>query len=165
MNPGFDVKSYDQAGNLARLIEIKGIDGDWTKLGVGLKRRQFSEAWDQGDTFWLYVVEFVFDAEQARVHAIQNPAMKVDEFFFDQNWRGVAESGEADLRGAFVPGARVRHKSHLLGSGTIRERNQRGDSVELIIDFDSGDAKALGLNLTQLEVITDEDELDGDTVS
>ena len=162
-HPGYDIKSYDRRGNVERLIEVKGIDGEWVEFGVGVKRRQFSEAWDEGERFWLYVVEFACDLEHARVHPIQNPAMKVDEFFFDQNWRGVAESVDDDLRAAFKTGAQIRHRA--FGKGTIRARNERGHSVELTIDFVIGGVKPLALNLTQLELITEAEESDGDALS
>ncbi len=85
------------------------------------------------------------------------------EFFFDRNWRGVAESVEDDLRLAFRAGARMRHRK--FGQGTIRERNERGYSVELVIDFDSGGAKALALNLSQMELILGEEAFDGEALS
>lgn len=163
MHPGYDIRSFNAEGNVERLIEVKGIDGEWIELGVGLKRRQFLEAWDEGDKFWLYVVEFAQDAEHACVHAIQNPAVKIDEYFFDQNWRGIAESGDDDLRAAFQPGARVRHHG-LLGTGTITERNERGQSVELIIDFGQSGKRALPLNPTHWEIVVDDEEFDGEDV-
>ena len=154
-HPGYDVKSFGRRGELARLIEVKGIDGEWLEFGVGVKRRQFSEAWDAGDGFWLYVVEFARDPERACVYPIQNPAMKVDEFFFDQNWRAVAELDDDDLRAAYIAGARVRH--HIFGYGTILNRTDRGHSVQLGIDFDRGGAKLLALNLTQFELVSSEE--------
>ena len=163
MHPAYDIKSFDRDGNVVRLIEVKGIDGEWGDLGVGLKKRQFSEAWDEGDRYWLYVVECARDPERARVHPIQSPAVKVGEFFFDRNWRGVAESVEGDLRLAFRAGVRMRHRK--FGQGTIRERNERGHSVELIIDFDSGGAKALALNLSQMELVIGGEAFDGDALS
>ena len=163
MHPAYDIKSFDRDGNVVRLIEVKGIDGEWGDLGVGLKKRQFSEAWDEGDRYWLYVVECARDPERARVHPIQSPAVKVGEFFFDRNWRGVAESVEDDLRLAFRAGARMRHRK--FGQGTIRERNERGHSVELVIDFDSGGAKTLALNLSQMELTIGEEAFDGDALS
>ena len=111
----------------------------------------------------MYVVEFARDPERARVHPIQSPAVKVGEFFFDRNWRGVAESVEDDLRSAFQARARMRHRK--FGEGTIRERNERGHSVELVIDFDFGGAKALALNLSQMELTTGEEAVDGDALS
>ena len=163
MHPGYDVKSYDHERNVVRLIEVKGIDGEWVDLGVGLKKRQFSEAWDEGDKYWLYVVEFARDPKKAQVHAIQSPAVKVDEFFFDQNWRNVAESVEEDLRSAFQAGTRIAHAT--FGEGVIRERNERGWSVELVIDFNFGGAKALPLNVSQMKLLISEADLDGDALS
>ena len=111
----------------------------------------------------MYVVECARDPERARVHPIQSPAVKVSEFFFDRNWRGVAESVEGGLRLAFRAGVRMRHRK--FGRGTIRERNERGHSVELVIDFDSGGAKALALNLSQMELVIGGEAFDGDALS
>ena len=45
------------------------------------------------------------------------------------------------------------------------ERNERGHSVELVVDFDSGGAKALALNLSQMELTIGEEAFDGDALS
>ncbi len=57
-HPGYDIESRDRDGNLVRYIEIKGIEGEWTGYGAGLSRQQFFDAWEEGDRYWLYVVEF-----------------------------------------------------------------------------------------------------------
>ena len=67
-NPGYDIESYDDSGEDVRFIEVKGIDGPWTELGVGITARQYQEA--LGDSWWLYVVENVFSDEERTVHRI-----------------------------------------------------------------------------------------------
>ena len=110
------------------------------------------------------MVEFAKDTDRARVYAIQNPAQKVDEYFFDQNWRGVSEAGQDELKAAFKPGARIRHVS-LWGMATIVEIRPRGRIMEMVFDLDRGGRRARVLNVTEWEIITDEELLDGDDLS
>lgn len=155
-HPGYDIESLDADGKVLRYIEVKGIDGEWTGFGAALRRQQFSTAWDEGDVYWLYVVEFARDPEHANVHAIQNPAMKVYEFFFDSNWRHVAEDSEDDLRGGFSVGARI--DCGLLGQGTIEKTETRGQSTYITVNFDRGGSKYLPLNLKTMKLILDNEE-------
>ena len=76
-NPGYDIESYDDSGEDVRFIEVKGIDGPWTELGVGITARQYQEAQTRGDSWWLYVVENVFSDEERTVHRIPNPVRNI----------------------------------------------------------------------------------------
>lgn len=89
-NPGFDVESFDKGGELERRIEIKSTGGNWSTAGVMLSRRQHQQAVEDGDLFWLYVVESALDAG-FRVYRIQNPASRIDYFGFDGGWKAIAE--------------------------------------------------------------------------
>lgn len=154
-HPGYDIISSDPSTGEARYIEVKGIDGEWGQLGVGLSRLQFSNAQDFGDQYWLYVVEFAFDPDNARVHPIQNPSSKVDSFMFDGNWRGVAAEETADPATAFLPGVQI--DCGLLGTGTIREVEKKGASRVLTVDFGTSGTKILPLNLSYMRVIEESD--------
>lgn len=156
-HPGFDIQSFDQADTLVRQIEVKGIDGQWGGLGASLRRTQFLHNQDEGDRYWLYVVEFARDPTHAKVHAIQNPAFKVDEFFFDTNWRSLAEPSDVDIREAFQPGVRIFHRS-LERNGTIVEVIDRGASRQLVVDFDRRGRELISFNLAQLEILLDDEE-------
>ena len=89
-NAGFDVKSLDKRGDLVRRIEIKSTGGRWSIAGVMLSRRQHQQALEDGDLFWLYVVENAQD-DDYKICRIQNPANKIDYFGFDGGWKDVAE--------------------------------------------------------------------------
>jgi Domain of unknown function (DUF3883) len=89
-NAGFDVESRDHDGNVLRRIEIKSTMREWTDAGVMLSRRQHQQATQDGETFWLYVVERALD-DNFVIHRINNPAAKIDYFGFDGGWRAAAE--------------------------------------------------------------------------
>ena len=87
---GYDIESCDATGVLDRVIEVKSLSGTWSGYGVGLSAPQFRCAQDRGDQFWLYVVEFAGQPNE-KLHRIQNPARRVDDYRFDDGWEGVAE--------------------------------------------------------------------------
>jgi hypothetical protein len=89
-NPGFDVESRNKGGELVRRIEIKSTGGHWSTAGVMLSRRQHEQAEEDGDLFWLYVVESAQDA-RFRIYRIQDPASRIDYFGFDGGWKAIAE--------------------------------------------------------------------------
>ncbi|MCU1492904.1 MAG: hypothetical protein JWO62_668, partial [Acidimicrobiaceae bacterium] len=89
-NAGFDVESFDKGGELVRRIEIKSTGGQWSIAGVMLSRRQHRQAVEDGNLFWLYVVENAQD-EGYKIYRIQNPASRIDYFGFDGGWKEVAE--------------------------------------------------------------------------
>ena len=88
-NPGYDVESCDQEGHLLRYIEVKSTSGKWSATGVAMSETQFEMAQKQGGLFWLYVVAHAKD-ENFQVYTIQDPANRVDQFFYDEGWRAVA---------------------------------------------------------------------------
>jgi hypothetical protein len=98
-NPGYDVESYSDDGQtLLRYIEVKGT-GNWGGRGVYLTRTQFHYTQNYSatsDKYWLYVVENANDKEHAIIWRIQDPASKVNEFWFDDGWRQIAEITEGD---------------------------------------------------------------------
>jgi Domain of unknown function (DUF3883) len=99
-NAGFDVESFDKRSDLVRRIEIKSTGGQWSIAGVMLSRRQHQQAVEDGDLFWLYIVENALD-DDYKVYRIQNPASRIDYFGFDGGWKHVAEPDvERDAAGA-----------------------------------------------------------------
>ena len=131
-NPGYDIISTI-AGGRRRLIEVKGLHGDWTERGVKLSHVQFGMAESHPEEFWIYVVENALDLERQRVTAIANPFGKVEEYWFDHNWRDVSEeiasAADVNLR----VGAKLRHP--LWGVGTIVDIKSSGTVPYLTIDF------------------------------
>lgn len=102
-NPGFDVRSVSAIGDEI-LIEVKSTSETWGAQGVGLSRRQFRTALEAGEQFWLYVVERA-DQPDFRIIRIQNPANRVNQFMFDDGWRGADDRRDWIVRGAAPDGA------------------------------------------------------------
>ena len=156
-HPGYDIISINPLTGEDRLIEVKGVNGEWSKTGVGLSRLQFSNAQDYGDRYWLYVVEFVSDPEHTRVHAIRSPATQVTSFMFDGNWRDAVTEERADPSSGFIPGVRIRHQD--IGCGEIQDVITRGNTKLLTVLFD-GKPQATPnviLNLHRMHVLEESD--------
>jgi hypothetical protein len=95
MHEGYDIESRNDQGLLDRLIEVKSLSGEWSGYGVGLSPSQFRCAQNHKSLFWLYVVERAGQSNE-RIHRIQDPASRVDEFRFDDGWEDVAETETVD---------------------------------------------------------------------
>ncbi len=138
---GFDVLSEDVNGEV-RYIEVKGIDGVWDDLGVGISRPQFFYAQNQGDRFWLYVVENARSASPTP-HCINDPVSLITQYRFDAGWKDLAKKSMAEpscssptptegMRVSFIePGGKP-------ASGTIIKLERKGLLVRLHIRTDSG---------------------------
>lgn len=107
--PGYDIVSRDLVRGTQRLIEVKGVAGEWNRTGVGLSRLQFTNAQEYPEQYWLYVVEFVSDPPRMRIHPIAKPATQVTSFMFDTNWRAVVDEEPIDPAIVFKRGVRVKH--------------------------------------------------------
>jgi hypothetical protein len=150
-NPGYDIISRSKTTGEKRLIEVKGLDGEWTERGVKLTRTQIMNAEEYGDEYWLYVVEHALDPKNRKIHAIQNPFFKAAEFWFDHVWRDVADEEGGDLKSRFIPGRRVRVKDW--GEGTIVEVHHRGIALNITIDFLTHGKKNLSFNMSRMELV------------
>ena len=95
-NPGFDVKSFEPDGSV-RYIEVKGTALAWDDLGVGITGRQYQEACERGEQYWLYVVVVTADGP-SEPFRIQNPASRIDRYYFDGGWRSAAEQSVAHFK-------------------------------------------------------------------
>jgi hypothetical protein len=84
-HPGYDVESCDEHGTV-RYIEVKSKATAWDGVGVALTSRQFERARELRTAYWLYVVELA-GTDQERVFRIQDPAGRIDQYFFDDGWR------------------------------------------------------------------------------
>lgn len=148
-NPGFDIKSRNSAGDLERLIEVKGIAGSWDGSAVRLSGTQFDHAAEHADTYWVYVVEFAQDPAKQRLYAIRDPFAHTDHFCLDDGWRHAAEDQVQGSSVRFVEGAAVRHKA--FGRGTILEIRERGRMRSMQVKFHEGSVKNLLASDPQLE--------------
>lgn len=90
-NPGFDLFEKDEDGHPSRWIEVKAMTCGFNDRPVGLSRTQFECAREQGEAYWLYVVEYAGEDSKARIVRIQDPAGKARTFTFDHGWLSVAE--------------------------------------------------------------------------
>lgn len=93
-HPGFDIESEDENGQVARRIEVKSLEGEWGKRGVALTRRQFTENWNEGSLYWLYVVEYATTPEKQKVYPVPDPAANGTAFLFDSGWTSIAAEAE-----------------------------------------------------------------------
>jgi hypothetical protein len=88
-NPGFDLIETDLNGE--RWVKVKAMTGNLENRPVGLSSVQFSFAWQHGEQYWLYVVEYAGEAQKSRIVKIQDPAGRAGTFTFDSGWAEVAE--------------------------------------------------------------------------
>ncbi len=131
-NPGYDIVSRADDGR-QRIIEVKGLEAEWTERGVKLSRTQYNEARARPEEYWIYVVEHARDKQLQRVIAIANPFAKVEEYWFDHNWRSQSEENATAQQINIRVGATVRHD--VWGKGKIVAVQQRGIAPFLTIDF------------------------------
>jgi hypothetical protein len=157
-HPGYDIISVNPLSGEERFIEVKGVNGEWNQTGVGLSRLQFSNAQNYGDSYWLYVVEFVSDSQHLRIHPIKSPAIQVTSFMFDGNWRDAVTEEREDPSLAFIAGARVKHQQW--GLGRIKSMDLRGSTRVMSIEFESGGRRTVTLNLQTMSVVEDDDDQD-----
>lgn len=91
LNEGYDIESL-QPDDQIRYIEVKALSGQWDARSVaGLTSAEFNHARRNKEKYWLYVVEFALDDDLYRIHRIQNPAQRIDQYLFDDGWRSLAE--------------------------------------------------------------------------
>lgn len=131
-NPGFDIVSKSSHGE-RRLIEVKGLDDEWTERGVKLSHVQFAMAREHPDEFWIYIVEHARDLERQRVTAVGNPFGKVEEYWFDHNWREASDERASARDIHLRAGLKVQHP--LWGRGTVVEIKSRGAIPFVVVDF------------------------------
>ena len=90
-HPGYDIESR-VGEQVHRLIEVKSTAGPWDSYGVGLSSTQFASAQEHRGRYWLYVVEHAESDQEFKIHRIQNPAGRVDQFLLDAEWARVGEA-------------------------------------------------------------------------
>ncbi len=143
-NPGFDIVSSGESPRDRRLIEVKGLEGNWTERGVKLSAVQFATAQQYHNEYWIYVVEHARDPHNRRVNAIANPFAKVSEYWFDHGWKEVTEEISTAMESSLKAGAKIRHSRW--GVGTISEVNRRGIAISLLVDFVENGRKLVPFN-------------------
>lgn len=156
-HPGYDIESVDPETGESRMIEVKGVNGEWNQTGVGLSSLQFDYAKKYTDSYWLYVVEFVSDSDNIRVHPIQDPASQVTSFMFDRNWRDAAIEEVEDPTASFIPGAWIQDQNQ--GTGEIIAVQKRGAVKMLTVQFEGRPqpTKNVAINIHQMKILDPED--------
>jgi hypothetical protein len=144
-NPGYDIVSISPVGE-RRLIEVKGLENNWTERGVKLSHVQFGMAEQHPLEYWIYVVERARDLTQQRVNAIANPFQKVEEYWFDDAWRALSDESAGSQELNLTVGAKVRHQ--IWGTGTIIEVKKSAFKISLKIDFGYEGTKLVPFNST-----------------
>lgn len=139
-NPGYDVVSTDGSG-IRRLIEVKGIDGEWNEVGVKLSRRQFRFAQEHPEEFWLYVVEHALDPQKSLVRPLRNPFARVDGYLFDHEWRKACEASASSKEMLVRVGAVV--DDWRWGRGVVIELVGRGLAQQSKVRFSIHGVKAI----------------------
>ena len=94
-NPGFDLYEAGEDGEPVRWVEVKAMSGRWESHAATLTPTQFGLAREEGEAYWLYVVEHA-GTDGARIVGIQNPAGRDSTYTFDHGWRAAAEGTEGD---------------------------------------------------------------------
>jgi hypothetical protein len=89
-NPGYDLFEPGEDATPARWCEVKAMTGSLRDHPVGLTHTQFEYAREQGDAYWLYVVERA-GRPDARIVRIQDPVGKARTFTFDSGWLDIAD--------------------------------------------------------------------------
>ncbi|MBO6538004.1 MAG: DUF3883 domain-containing protein [Rhizobiaceae bacterium] len=131
-NPGYDILSTSPQGK-RRLIEVKGLEADWTERGVKLSHVQYNMAENHPEEYWFYVVENARDLDRQRVNAISNPFSKVEEYWFDNNWRDLRDEYANSLDLNIIIGAKIKHK--IWETGTIVAVERKGIITYVNVDF------------------------------
>ena len=88
-NPGYDLESTDEEGEV-RLIEVKGLAGDWRNHPAQITQTQLMYAIQYRESFWIYVVERTMGTP--RLHAIRDPARHAGRFALSASWARFAET-------------------------------------------------------------------------
>ena len=88
-NKGFDIKAINPDTGELIFVEVKGQRSAWNRTGVALSQAQMEKCLQEGDSYWLIVVENLLTTP--KIYKFVNPAKLIDRYYFDSNWSKVAE--------------------------------------------------------------------------
>lgn len=86
------------------------------------------------EEYWIYVVERARDLGHQRVSAIANPFQKVEEYWFDDAWRALADEGAGALELNVKAGAKLSTSFGELGRSWRSRRAGLGSESKWISD-------------------------------
>ena len=138
-NEGFDILRT-VPGEADEYIEVKGVTGRWTEIGIALTPPELRHAERYRSLYFLFVVEFATDPARRTLYRIRDPFGKTQQFRFDSGWKGVSTT--LDIAEPAV-GMRIDLPS---GSALIQSVERRGLFFSLTVET------AAGTQLTTLYV-------------
>ena len=71
--------------------EVKSMTGSLEQRSVRLSYTQFKFARQNGEAFWLYIVEYANNPTNARIVKIHNPFGHARTFTFNKGWLEIVE--------------------------------------------------------------------------
>jgi hypothetical protein len=153
---GYDIESIGPDGRMI-FIEVKGINGPWTNVGVGLSSTQFKYATKYKEDYYLYVVEYALSPGDAHVYRIENPAELVSKFQFDHGWKNacLAETETEEPKPVLHEYIGKRVKIISMGNieGTVSDVKQSKIFTLLIILLDNGEETQKRFNPQDIKFI------------
>ncbi len=151
-NEGYDIESQQQQdGEVVRFIEVKGLGGPWSDLGVKLTPAQIRFGGQKDDLHWLYVVEFAQDRERQVIHKIQNPVKSITDYRFDSGWKQLSTESTVKNKKTPKQGSRVLVAQQ--GEGTVTETKEYGKAQRIRVQFDSGEVKNINFPNQHITVL------------
>lgn len=92
-NPGFDIRATDLETGEVFYVEVKGMLGYWNLMGLSLSKTQMQKCQSHGNNYWLFVVENLVN--KPNLYKLINPAARIDNYYFDSNWKQIADDSIA----------------------------------------------------------------------
>lgn len=89
-NPGYDIKMTNEERTL--YIEVKSTKNRWAEEDILLSKKQYEKAKEEGDSFWLIVVEKVkSETDYVEITVIKNPLQHFIHLQLDHGWKEFGE--------------------------------------------------------------------------
>ena len=153
--PGFDLISFDkETAEELRYIEVKGTTSKWGVRGVSVSYTQFSNAQNEGDKSWLYIVDDVY-GKSPKLYRIQDFAFKTKIFKYDSGWSNLIE--EDDAFADYGPGVLIDHQVEGFGKGKILSIDKSGLISKVRIEYDNGSTFKKSLNTKTMIILKDQE--------
>ncbi len=104
---GWDIESYEivkirigqserESRQLTRHIEVKSTKDGWGGWGVEVTPAQHQAAYEKGDSYYLYVVEYALEPQRRKLYVFRNPVATINRYLFDHKWKLVADETYKD---------------------------------------------------------------------
>jgi hypothetical protein len=141
-NEGYDREILVPGEAEARIVEVKGLGGNWDARGVRLTPAELRAAHHYGDRYWVYVVEYAKDPARRRLFRIRGPANQVTAYCLDHGWMVLDEPEAEALPPA--PGLTLLDGDAVVG--VIESVEPRGEALRLTVKTESGEVRRVNWN-------------------